>query len=97
MTSTTFDIEADLGRLAGAFFNNLEWDENQPYYKTIGLDSKRPFGNQDMEGDILAIIGANMEGDNGEEPCYSSKQREYARTLYEKLLPWLKTKYGGEE
>jgi hypothetical protein len=97
MTSTISDIEADLRKLANAFFENLGWDYNQPYYRTIGLDSKRPFGNQDMEKDILEIIGAYMEGDNGEEPCYSSRQREYAETLYEKLLPWLKNKYGSEK
>ena len=87
-------LERDMLKLEKAFFQNLGWDENQPYYKTVGLDSKRPFGNQDMEDDILRIIGADMEGDDGEEACYSSAQRSYAEALYGNLLEWLRKKYA---
>jgi hypothetical protein len=87
-------FDQDMLKLEKAFFENLRWDKNQPYYETIGLDSKRPFGNQDMESDILEIIGAEMQGDDGEEACWSSKQRAYATHLYESLLSWLQEKYS---
>ena len=81
----------DMEKLEQEFFRNLY---RQPYeYGGIGLDGKRPFGNSDVESDILEIIEASMEGDDGESECWSSKQRAYASELYDNLIPHLKKKY----
>lgn len=80
-------------KLSRAFFKNLE-REGYCEYGGIGLDDKRPFGNSDVEGDILEIIGVEMTGDDGDGPCWSSSQREYAAGLYDALIPWLQDKYG---
>lgn len=87
------DEEKDLKALADAFFKELtlmEWVE----YGSIGLDPKRPFGNSFVEGDMLELIGWAPEGDDDEEDCFSSKQREYVNTLYkEKLIPYLRRRW----
>ena len=82
-----------LQKLAVAFFNNIERHDDCEY-GSIGLDCKRPFGNSDVEGDILEIIGAEMEGDDGFDKCWSSEQREYAASLYDSLPKYLRAKYG---
>jgi hypothetical protein len=79
----------DVHKLAEAFFNWLCIDDCE--YGGIGLDSKRPFGNSDADGDILKIIGAEPEGDDGDSACWSSVQRDYAYSLYhEDLIPYLR-------
>lgn len=79
----------DTHMLAKAFFGSLQIDDCE--YGGIGLDSKRPFGNSDADGDILEIIGAKPEGDDGHDECWSSEQRDYARSLYhEELIPYLR-------
>jgi hypothetical protein len=78
----------DLEKLRTAFYENLIIVNIE--YGGIGLDPKRPFGNSDVEADILDIIGWEMEGNNGYETCYSSEQREYAGYLYNlKLIDYL--------
>lgn len=85
--------EEDLEELAHAFFENLEYDPSVEYGH-VGLDPKRPFGNSDVEGDILEIIGEEPEGDDGHDKCWSSDQRQYAEELYkDKLVPYLKRKW----
>lgn len=84
------DERADLKILAGAFFKELIWDDGCEYGNP-GLDCKRPFGNSDVEGDILELLDAEQEGDDGDGPCWSSHQRRYAADLYRrKLIPYLK-------
>lgn len=76
----------DLQLLAQAFFDNLVMDNCE--FGGIGVDSKRPFGNSFVEGDILEIIEWDPED---EDDGYSEKQLEYARDLYlGKLIPYLK-------
>jgi hypothetical protein len=85
--------EKDLAKLADAFFDNIAYDPACEY-GSIGLDCKRPFGNSSVEGDILEIIGAEMQGDDGDGPCWASHQREYAASLYqEKLVPYLREQW----
>lgn len=87
------DEQADLSKMADAFFQNLEYDPHCEY-GSIGVDCKRPFGNSDVEGDILEMIGWKAEGDDGDGPCWSSSQRQYAAVLYkEKLIPYLRIKW----
>lgn len=81
-----------LERLTLCFFANIE-QHHDGEYGSIGLDSKRPFGNSDVEGDILEIIDAKMEGDDGEDACWSSKQREHAAGFYDELPTFLQQKY----
>ena len=85
------DIQ-DMERLATAFFDNLY--RNNDEYGAIGVDCKRPFGNSDVEGDILSIIGGKPEGEGG---CWSEGQREYAAALYRNLVPHLRRKYGSKK
>lgn len=82
----------DMLKLEKAFFQNLTRIECE--YGGIGVDCKRPFGNSDVEGDILEIIGAKPEGDDGEAECWSSKQRAYAAEMYGSLIAWLQGKYA---
>lgn len=84
------DKQADLKILAGAFFHELEFVDGCEY-GSPGLDPKRPFGNGNVEGDILDMLDAEPEGDDGDGPCWSSSQMAYARKLYrEDLVPYLK-------
>jgi hypothetical protein len=55
--------QADMKTLAQMFFAHLRRDRCE--YGGIGIDSKRPFGNSDVEGDILEGIGCKPEGDDG--------------------------------
>lgn len=81
--------EEDLIKLAHAFWENIGMNHTE--YGGIGLDPKRPFGNSDVEADILEVIGWEPEGDYGYGECYASYQREYARKLYHiELIPFLK-------
>ena len=76
--------QADLSKLANAFFQNLERDNCE--YGGWGLDDKRPFGNSDVATDILEIIGWDPVADD----YYSETQQEYAHSLYDKLADYLK-------
>jgi hypothetical protein len=77
--------------LAHAFFKNLTRDNCE--YGGWGVDSKRPFGNSDVEGDVLEIIGLEpkrcphcdepLDDDKGGDP------RAYAAGLYSDLGPFL--------
>lgn len=84
----------DLKKLANAFFAELcmlEWE-----YGGIGLDPKRPFGNSNVERDILELLDCEPDGDDGEPESFSSEQREYARQLYrDKLIPYLRAEFGN--
>jgi len=87
------DEQKDLKRLADAFFDELCMLDIE--YGGIGLDPKRPFGNSDVERDILELLDCEPEGDDGEAECYSSKQRAYAESLYrEKLIPYLRNQWA---
>lgn len=81
----------DMEKLEREFFVNLQRGNCE--YGGIGLDDKRPFGNSDVEGDILEIIEATPDGDDGYGACFSSKQRAYAAAMYDGLITWLQSKY----
>jgi len=84
------DINKDLELLAQAFFKNLEISNAE--FGGIGLDGKRPFGNSDVEGDILDIIGWKYKEE------VSDEQYEYARKLYnDELIPYLQTMFIKKE
>lgn len=86
--------QEDLAKLADAFFQHLYYDPSCEY-GSIGLDCKRPFGNGDVESDVLRIIGAKPEGDDGHDKCWASHQREYAASLYqEHLAPYLRAEWA---
>lgn len=88
------DKQKDLKTLADAFYRKLYF-EDRCEYGAPGLDYKRPFGNGDVEFDILIILGCEKEGDDGDGPCFSSEQIEYVRKLYVKeLVPYLKEQWG---
>lgn len=84
----------DLNKLEKAFFDHLRYDDIE--YGGLGIDPKRPFGNSDVEGDILEdILEEKPAGDDGYgDYCWSTAQREYARKLYFALGDYLREKYG---
>lgn len=84
--------DADMLKLEKAFFQNLQRDDCE--YGAIGVDCKRPFGNSDVQGDILELVGAKPEGDDGDSECWASYQRDYADELYDGLIEWLQGKYA---
>lgn len=96
MNTMNRNEKEDLEKLANAVIENLKYDDFCEY-GSIGVDCKRPFGNSDVEADMLEIIGWEMEGDDGEDACYSSKQRDYVRTLYmEKLAQYIQDMWFGK-
>jgi len=86
----------DLTKLAHAFYKNLEitpWE-----FGGIGLNPKRPFGNSDVPGDMLKIIGCKKEGRDEEGPCYTDRQIQYVIDLYRKdLVPFLRKNWLVKE
>lgn len=50
------------------------------------VDPKRPYGNGDVEADVCKILRWTMEGDDGDGPCWSSKQRDAARKRHESTV-----------
>ena len=82
----------DMLKLEKAFFQNLQRDNCE--YGGIGIDCKRPFGNSDVEADILELIGAQPEGDDGDAKRWSSAQLAYAQAMYSGLIDWLQAKYS---
>ncbi len=80
----------ELEMLADAFFENLEhcdWVE----FGGWGLNDKRPFGNSNVERDILEIIGLEEAEYESEE---YKEQRRYARELYNDLGPFILMKWN---
>jgi hypothetical protein len=55
-------------------------------YGCWGLDPKRPFGNSNVEKDILNLLNIKSEF----EDEYSTEQLEYAAELYKELGSYLK-------
>lgn len=89
------DKAADMLIVERAFFDNLQRDNCE--YGAIGVDCKRPFGNSDVESDILELLNTKPEGDNGEDECWSRAQRSYAASLYDGLIDHLQVKYGTKK
>ncbi len=88
--------DSDMEKLEKAFFQNLQRDNCE--YGGIGIDSKRPFGNSDVECDILEdILEETMIcdkcGHDASEDGWSTERIEYAAALYDNLIDWLKKKY----
>lgn len=85
------DRDADMKTLAVAFFENLERDNCE--YGGWGVDSKRPFGNSDVDGDIIDML---FEDDD--DKVYNDQRREdedlrnYVKGLYDDLGEYLKEK-----
>jgi hypothetical protein len=89
----TRNLAADVDLIAAAVIENLQittWE-----YGGIGVDPKRPFGNSDVEGDMLELLGCEMAGDDGFEPCWSSEQKEYVRDIYHnRVIPRIQEVFG---
>ena len=81
--------------LAQAVLANLRRNHDCEF-GSIGTDCKRPFGNSDVEGDILEIVGKSPTGDDGDGPCWSSEQRQYARELYDAIPKFIFERYASE-
>lgn len=65
--------------LADAFYKNVEFN-NEFAWGCVGLDSKRPFGNSYVPGDVSEIIGIEYPFDeNGNK---DQEIEEYCAWLY---------------
>jgi len=84
------NLTSDLQKLARAFYKNLDLRVTASEVRwSIGLDPKRPFGNGDVESDILEIIGMKRDGDE-----WTEEQLEYTWMLYQvKLVPYLRRQF----
>jgi hypothetical protein len=85
------DRDRDMMLLAHAFVDNLTRDDCE--YGGWGVDSKRPFGNSDVEADIIKIIYLEVRkcpscGEPLSDEC-ADNPRQYARGLYNDLGPWV--------
>lgn len=74
-----FELTPELIKLVRRL--NLCWDGGS-YAGAPAVDTKRPYGNGDYAADICEILGWTKEGDDGDEPCWSSKQRQQAAELH---------------
>ena len=82
---STRSYDDDMMILARAFVKNLQRDNCE--YGGWGIDSKRPFGNSYVEGDILRLLGI-AAGEDG----YTAEQRDYAASLYDDLGDFMRTR-----
>lgn len=88
MATTNDKQKQHLATLANAFFEQLTMLECE--YGAPGLDPKRPFGNSDVERDILVLLDIDPEGKEGDAESFSDRQREYAADLFKvQLIPFL--------
>lgn len=93
-------FEKQLKLLAQTYLENVRFDMDDSYYGVIGyvgLDRKRPFGNQDVANDILTLIGSTKQGRemcDDDEPCWSSGQIDYANMLMAALPQYLQIKFA---
>lgn len=85
------DRSADMKTLAIAFFENLERDNCE--YGGWGVDSKRPFGNSDVDGDIIDLLFSDDEDEAYNEQRRDDEDlRHYVKGLYDDLGDYLKEK-----
>lgn len=72
-----------LAEMTIAFLAGCEYDPSCEY-GSVGTDPKRPFGNSDVEADILEDILKEepLDGD-----YWTEEQRAFARELYTDRLP----------
>lgn len=83
--------QKDLAILADAFFAALQIDDCE--FGGIGIDCKRPFGNSDVEADMLEMLDAEQEDP---EEGWSMEQRDYVRGLYhDELIPYLRAQWAA--
>jgi len=80
--------------LADAFYANITYDDGCEF-GSIGLDCKRPFGNSNVEFDILEIINMLPDKEHAVNDDCNEELYKYARELYrEKLVPYLKKQWN---
>jgi hypothetical protein len=60
------------------------------------VDPKRPYGNSDVDCDILELFEMKPMGDDGYGPCWSKEQREWAMNLHKDMLQYLKDLTGAK-
>ncbi len=73
-----FIITEDHVKLLGNAY--IRWEDCE--YGAPAMDFKRPYGNSDVEIDVANILGWEPEGDDGYEKCFSSDQRDAARSIH---------------
>jgi hypothetical protein len=78
-----------LEKLADAFFDHLQRDEVE--YGGWGVDSKRPFGNSYVVGDIADYL--DMEFPEDDESDEHDDMRQYLDGLYDDLGVYLRYRW----
>lgn len=79
-----------LEKLADAFYENLYQDDCE--FGGWGIDSKRPFGNSYVEGDIAYICGLEIPSDY-DSACEYEDMMQYLKGLYSDLGTFIKYRY----
>ena len=78
MSNYKFELTKDHIKLASKMY--VTWQDCETGAPAI--DPKRPYGNSSVEFDICEILGWKMKGDDGDGPCYSSKQLVEAEAIH---------------
>lgn len=61
-------------------------DETNPFFPTIYVGSKRPYGNSDIEGDIAEILGiSDNRRHKDDEPYYYPEDIERMKNLHKEM------------
>ena len=79
--------EKHMNLLADAFYENIQRDDVE--FGGLGLDSKRPFGNSDVERDLAEIIGLDLPDEKDE----FNEISRYLYSLYDDLGLFLQYKW----
>ncbi len=80
--------KAEMEKLADAFMDNLQREECE--YGGWGVDSKRPFGNSNVTGDIADILDIELPEYGSDE---YDEMRAYLDGLYSDLGVFLRYKW----
>lgn len=75
---------------------NLCWYWDKCETGAPAVDPKRPYGNSDVDCDVLEILGIAPEGNDADVTCWSERQRTWALDLHKDMLAYLKELTGAK-
>lgn len=81
MDYSIFKVTSEHLKLLPRF--NIVWEDSE--YGAPAVDCKRPYGNSNVEDDILEILGIIPEDVSNYGDYYTDKQREYAKILHTEM------------
>lgn len=66
-------------------FRAQRTDMHEGAFGAAGVDTKRPYGNSDVYGDIAKLLGVQPKGHDGDEPCFTAEQIEAMERLHAEM------------